>query len=110
MAITTLSRQAFCLAIGSATSATRDGPVIMLDDDGSPAHVQLSFKEYRRMGGRLEEAVVDEGAELTGLDEAASRSAIDASPWAFMLEALNAICRDRRRRLMPESTSLDRLD
>ncbi len=79
MAITTLSSQAFCLAIGDAKSATRHGPVIIVADDGSPAHVLLSFEEYRRMGGMLESPEPDNATRPSDTDD---------SPWAFMLEAL----------------------
>ncbi len=80
MAITTLSSQAFCLAIGNATRATRNGPVIIVDDDGRPAHVLLSFEEYRRMVGTLELS--------PEADDTTRPSDFDGSPWAFMLEAL----------------------
>ena len=95
MAITTLTAHAFCLAIGNARSATRDGPVIIVDEAGRPAHVLLSFEEYRRMGGLLERqeqqgltVVADASAESIEPDAAARQSEIDPSPWAFMLEAL----------------------
>ena len=49
--ITTLSGRELNQDLGRAKRATQDGPVI-ITDRGKPAHVLLSFEEYKRLTGR----------------------------------------------------------
>lgn len=50
MTITTLSARDFNQDVGRAKKATTNGPVI-ITDRGKPAHVLMSFDEYRRLRG-----------------------------------------------------------
>lgn len=51
MAITTLSSREFNQDTSRAKKAAEMGPVI-ITDRGRPAHVLLSFDEYRRLSGQ----------------------------------------------------------
>jgi len=52
MTVTTLSARDFNQDVGRAKKATVNGPVI-ITDRGKPAHVLLSFNDYRKLrGGR----------------------------------------------------------
>ena len=51
MSITTLSSRAFNQDASKAKSAARDGPVI-ITDRGRPAHVLLTFDDYKRLTGQ----------------------------------------------------------
>ena len=50
MSILTLSSRDFNQDLGRAKKAANDGPVF-ITDRGKPAHVLLSFAEYRRLAG-----------------------------------------------------------
>ncbi len=50
MTLTTLSSREFNQDTSRAKRAAADGPVI-ITDRGEPAHVLLSFEEYRRITG-----------------------------------------------------------
>ncbi len=50
MSITTLSSREFNQDASKAKKATLNGPVI-ITDRGQPAHVLLSFTEYKRLTG-----------------------------------------------------------
>lgn len=50
MAITTLSSREFNQDTGRAKKASAKGPVF-ITDRGRPAHVLLSFEDYRRLSG-----------------------------------------------------------
>lgn len=50
MTITTLSSRRFNQDAGGAKKAAEQGPVF-ITDRGRPAHVLLSFEEYRRLTG-----------------------------------------------------------
>ena len=50
MTVTTLSGRELNQDLGRAKRATKDGPVI-ITDRGRPAHVLLSFDEYKRRTG-----------------------------------------------------------
>ncbi len=50
MAILTLSSRDFNQDLSRAKKAANDGPVF-ITDRGKPAHVLLSFEEYRRLAG-----------------------------------------------------------
>lgn len=52
MTVTTLSGRELNQDLGRAKRATRDGPVI-ITDRGRPAHVLLSFDEYKRLTGKM---------------------------------------------------------
>lgn len=52
MAITTLSGRELNQDLGRAKRAANGGPVI-ITDRGRPAHVLLSFEEYKRLTGKL---------------------------------------------------------
>lgn len=52
MTITTLSGRELNQDLGRAKRAAKDGPVI-ITDRGRPAHVLLSFEEYRRLTGKM---------------------------------------------------------
>ena len=54
--ITTLSSREFNQDTGRAKKATSSGPVI-ITDRGRPAHVLLSFEEYRRISGSSRDLV-----------------------------------------------------
>ncbi|MFA6155192.1 type II toxin-antitoxin system Phd/YefM family antitoxin [Mesorhizobium sp.] len=49
--ITTLSGRELNQDLGRAKRAAKDGPVI-ITDRGRPAHVLLSFDEYKRLTGK----------------------------------------------------------
>ena len=51
MPITTLSSREFNQDTGRAKKASTKGPVF-ITDRGKPAHVLLSFEEYRRLSGQ----------------------------------------------------------
>jgi prevent-host-death family protein len=52
LTITTLSSRDFNQDVGRAKKATVNGPVV-ITDRGKPAHVLMSFDDYRKMkGGR----------------------------------------------------------
>ena len=50
MAITTLTSREFNQDLARAKRAAASGPVI-ITDRGSPAHVLLSFEDYRKLSG-----------------------------------------------------------
>ena len=50
MTITTLSSRQFNQDASKAKKAAKDGPVI-ITDRGRPAHVLLTFEEYKRISG-----------------------------------------------------------
>jgi prevent-host-death family protein len=50
LSITTLSSREFNQDTGRAKRATAQGPVI-ITDRGQPAHVLLSFADYRKLAG-----------------------------------------------------------
>jgi prevent-host-death family protein len=52
MAITTLSGRELNQDLGRAKRAANAGPVI-ITDRGRPAHVLLSFDEYKRLTGKM---------------------------------------------------------
>ncbi|WP_028747946.1 type II toxin-antitoxin system Phd/YefM family antitoxin [Rhizobium mesoamericanum] len=52
MTITTLSGRELNHDLGRAKRAAKDGPVI-ITDRGRPAHVLLSFDEYKRLTGKM---------------------------------------------------------
>ncbi len=52
MSITTLSGRELNQDLGRAKRATKDGPVI-ITDRGKPAHVLLSFDEFKRLTGKM---------------------------------------------------------
>lgn len=52
MTITTLSGRELNHDLGRAKRAAKDGPVI-ITDRGRPAHVLLSFEEYKRLTGKM---------------------------------------------------------
>ena len=52
MTVTTLSGRELNQDLGRAKRATKDGPVI-ITDRGRPAHVLLSFDEYKRLTGKM---------------------------------------------------------
>nr|WP_314095516.1 type II toxin-antitoxin system Phd/YefM family antitoxin [uncultured Shinella sp.] len=52
MAITTLSGRELNQDLGRAKRAANGGPVI-ITDRGRPAHVLLSFDEYKRLTGKM---------------------------------------------------------
>lgn len=58
MTITTLSARDFNQDVGRARKATADGPVIIADR-GKPAHVLMSFDEYRRLRGGRKMSLLD---------------------------------------------------
>ncbi|ATN37816.1 prevent-host-death protein (plasmid) [Rhizobium sp. ACO-34A] len=51
MTVTTLSGRELNHDLGRAKRAAKDGPVI-ITDRGRPAHVLLSFDEYKRLTGK----------------------------------------------------------
>jgi prevent-host-death family protein len=64
MTVTTLTSRELNQDIGRAKRAARLGPVVVTDR-GKPAHVLLSFEEYRRLtatGRTLAEALAMPGA------------------------------------------------
>ncbi len=67
MTITTLSSREFNQDSGKAKKATLNGPVF-ITDRGKPAHVLLSFEEYRRLTSGKKSIVellsMPEGADL----------------------------------------------
>jgi prevent-host-death family protein len=50
MSITTLSSREFNHDIGRAKKAAANGPVV-ITDRGAPAHVLLTFEDYRKLRG-----------------------------------------------------------
>jgi prevent-host-death family protein len=65
MTITTLSGRELNQDLGRAKRAAKDGPVI-ITDRGKPAHVLLSFEEYKRLLGKgrtLGDMLTSPGAE-----------------------------------------------
>jgi prevent-host-death family protein len=69
MTITTLSGRELNHDLGRAKRAAKDGPVI-ITDRGRPAHVLLSFEEYKRLTGKMRtlgEMLAAPGAEDVGL-------------------------------------------
>lgn len=52
MTVTTLSGRELNQDLGRAKRATRNGPVI-ITDRGRPAHVLLSFDEYKRLTSKM---------------------------------------------------------
>lgn len=52
MAITTLSGRELNQDLGRAKRAANGGPVI-ITDRGRPAHVLMSFDEYKRLTGKM---------------------------------------------------------
>jgi prevent-host-death family protein len=52
MTVTTLSGRELNQDLGRAKRATKEGPVI-ITDRGRPAHVLLSFDEYKRLTGKM---------------------------------------------------------
>ncbi len=51
MSITTFSSRAFNQDASKAKNATKDGPVI-ITDRGRPAHVLLTFDDYKKLSGQ----------------------------------------------------------
>ena len=51
MSITTLSSRAFNQDASKAKNAAKDGPVI-ITDRGRPAHVLLTFDDYKKLTGQ----------------------------------------------------------
>nr|WP_304656232.1 type II toxin-antitoxin system Phd/YefM family antitoxin [Neorhizobium galegae] len=63
--ITTLSGRELNHDLGRAKRAAKDGPVI-ITDRGRPAHVLLSFEEYKRLTGKtrtLGDMLAEPGAQ-----------------------------------------------
>ncbi|WFU12849.1 type II toxin-antitoxin system Phd/YefM family antitoxin (plasmid) [Rhizobium sp. CB3090] len=52
MTVTTLSGRELNQDLGRAKRATKDGPVI-ITERGRPAHVLLSFDEYKQLTGKM---------------------------------------------------------
>ncbi|CDN51641.1 type II toxin-antitoxin system Phd/YefM family antitoxin [Neorhizobium galegae] len=52
MTVTTLSGRELNQDLGRAKRAAKDGPVI-ITDRGRPAHVLLSFDEYKRLTSKM---------------------------------------------------------
>ncbi|MEW9612915.1 type II toxin-antitoxin system Phd/YefM family antitoxin [Shinella sp. S4-D37] len=52
MTVTTLSGRELNEDLGRAKRAAKEGPVI-ITDRGRPAHVLLSFDEYKRLTGKM---------------------------------------------------------
>lgn len=50
MTVTTVSSREFNQDVGGAKRAAANGPVV-ITDRGQPAHVLLTFEEYRRLRG-----------------------------------------------------------
>lgn len=71
MAITTLSSRELNHDIGRAKKAALTGPVV-ITDRGRPAHVLLSFDEYRRL--TQQHRTIADALAMPGIDE------IDFSP------------------------------
>lgn len=67
MTITTLSSRELNQDIGRAKRATADGPVF-ITDRGKPAHVLLSFEEYRRITGGKPRSII-EALAMPGLED-----------------------------------------
>ena len=67
MAIVTLSSREFNRDTGRAKRAAMKGPVL-ITDRGRPAHVLLSFEQYRKLTGKpktiLEMLAMPEAAEI----------------------------------------------
>ncbi len=57
MPITTVSAREFNQDTGRAKNATRNGPVI-ITDRGKPAHVLMSYEEYKEISGK-KQSIVD---------------------------------------------------
>lgn len=66
MTITTLSSREFNQDTGRAKKATNQGPVF-ITDRGKPAHVLLSFEEYRRITGGKSRSLL-EALAFAGLE------------------------------------------
>jgi prevent-host-death family protein len=76
VAVTTLSSREFNQDTGRAKIAARSGPVF-ITDRGRPAHVLLTFEEYRRLTGG-QDSIIDllslpAGGEDTELETPRSR-------------------------------------
>ena len=71
MAITTLSSREFNRDTGRAKRAAKKGPVL-ITDRGRPAHVLLSFEQYRKLTGKPQNIL-----DLLAMPEAAD---IDFEP------------------------------
>jgi prevent-host-death family protein len=72
VAITTISSREFNQDTGRAKRAARKGPVF-ITDRGRPAHVLLTFEEYRAISGKkksrsLAEALAMPNADLVDFD------------------------------------------
>lgn len=70
MTITTLSSRQFNQDAGKAKKAALDGPVI-ITDRGRPAHVLLSFEDYKKITGahtKMADLLALPGAEDIELD------------------------------------------
>jgi prevent-host-death family protein len=75
MPITTLSSRQFNQDASKAKKAAEDGPVI-ITDRGRPAHVLLTFDEYRRITGgrtRIADLLAMPGVEDVDLEIPRSR-------------------------------------
>jgi prevent-host-death family protein len=70
MTITTMSSREFNQDLSRAKKAAKDGPVL-ITDRGRPAHVLLSFEDYRRLAGsrrKITEILAMPGAENIDFD------------------------------------------
>ena len=75
MAITTLSSRQFNQDAGKAKKAAKEGPVF-ITDRGRPAHVLLTFADYRKLTGeraRIADLLAMPGCEDVELDLPRSR-------------------------------------
>jgi prevent-host-death family protein len=66
MATTTLSSREFNQDTARAKRAAGDGPVI-ITDRGKPAHVLLSFDQYRELSGK--EKTIGELLSMPGMED-----------------------------------------
>ena len=67
MAITTVSSREFNQDTGRAKKAAKRGPVV-ITDRGRPAHVLLTFEEYRRLVGG-ESSIIDRLGQPPGVED-----------------------------------------
>lgn len=75
MTITTFSSRQFNQDAGSAKKATKKGPVF-ITDRGRPAHVLLTFGDYKKMtgsGSKISDLLAMPGVEDIELDLPGSR-------------------------------------
>lgn len=67
MAITTVSSREFNQDTGRAKKAAKRGPVV-ITDRGRPAHVLLTFEEYRKLVGG-ESSIIDRLGQPPGVED-----------------------------------------